>query len=326
MSSKKIIVRIYPQDSNGCNNGGIESNTNEGTDNNIIITSSPYAPSSDPSCCSLENCALCNSEDLPASVLFVGRSLTWSGILWVVFWCLHENEPNRTFFSLKEDVYPFVWIPAHWEKLCITQQMGSRVDSATVVKKKIQDALSHNRKLFTSGASKYRQNGFWKLRERYANPWKTASPLSDELNVVSKKRQREEFEVECEDDEEAAVDIVEQDYRELKVIFTSKLNKMREEVSALRDELSRPPGPQNIPPPKLNVHELAFSFEYMRDEIHERIDKLRNDLQKRDDDFNMHAGNIMTDSNELLQHMINIKNMMNRYFPAQQNSKFIQFK
>jgi len=117
------------------------------------------------------------------------------------------------------------------------------------------------------------------------------------------------------------MDMIEKDYEDLKVQFHTRMDKMREEVQALKEVLFDKPNYIDLTSltqedePKLNIQEVAFSFEYMRDELHERIDKLRDELQVKEEGLTHHAASVGMECGELRHHMMNIANMMKKYFP-----------
>ncbi|EAL65510.1 hypothetical protein DDB_G0283791 [Dictyostelium discoideum AX4] len=111
-----------------------------------------------PQYCSLKKCELCERGQ-PALLL---KTPTWSSIMRVVFFTLHNEYPEKQYFSLKTEVYEFM--TSHWERLCINRK---RTDNW---RKQIQDMLSHSKNVFESGLEKLKQNGFWKLRN-IVDPW-----------------------------------------------------------------------------------------------------------------------------------------------------------
>ncbi|KAM9976374.1 hypothetical protein ACTFIR_010215 [Dictyostelium discoideum] len=132
-----------------------------------IVSSPPSSSSSSvesssvpqfPQYCSLKKCELCERGQ-PALLL---KTPTWSSIMRVVFFTLHNEYPEKQYFSLKTEVYEFM--TSHWERLCINRK---RTDNW---RKQIQDMLSHSKNVFESGLEKLKQNGFWKLRN-IVDPW-----------------------------------------------------------------------------------------------------------------------------------------------------------
>lgn len=110
--------------------------------------------------CSLDDCLVCK-RDIPACLNV--RSPTWPAIIRVVLFTLQHEHPEKKYFNLKHDIYPF--IVSHWKRLCPQKNILKW-------KKPMQDALSHGMSLFDSGKAVY-GTGFWGLRLN-ADPWEVS--------------------------------------------------------------------------------------------------------------------------------------------------------
>ncbi|EFA76056.1 histidine kinase [Heterostelium album PN500] len=112
-----------------------------------------------PVCPKPHVCLICTRELPPC---LVSRSVSWVSILRVVFYSLKKLYPEKEYFNLKKDVYGYV--AAHWDVICTKKKRtpGWR--------KQLQDALSHCRRLFESGADHHDCYGFWKLKD-HTDPW-----------------------------------------------------------------------------------------------------------------------------------------------------------
>ncbi|EGC34844.1 hypothetical protein DICPUDRAFT_98084 [Dictyostelium purpureum] len=108
--------------------------------------------------CVLNDCLLC-SRGQPEVLI---KSPTWASIMRVVFFTLHNEMKEKEFFSLKSDVYDFM--TGHWDVLCLNKKKSDNWH------KQIQDMLSHSKNIFESGMDKYKQNGFWRLKQN-TDPW-----------------------------------------------------------------------------------------------------------------------------------------------------------
>ncbi|EGC29170.1 hypothetical protein DICPUDRAFT_159283 [Dictyostelium purpureum] len=139
------------------------NNNNNNNNNNTqpIVTFPQY--------CSLKKCELCKRGQPPLLL----KTPTWSSIMRVVFFTLHNEYPDKEYFSLKTEVYEFM--TSHWERLCINRK---RTDNW---RKQIQDMLSHSKNVFESGLEKLKQNGFWKLRT-IIDPWVINEKLDSSVN------------------------------------------------------------------------------------------------------------------------------------------------
>ncbi|GAM24297.1 hypothetical protein SAMD00019534_074720 [Acytostelium subglobosum LB1] len=116
-------------------------------------------------------CQVCTSG-APSCLM---SRLSWSTILWVVFYSLKKQIKQREFFSLRRDVYGYVL--HHWDMLCPSKNRQHNW------KKQIQDALSHS-PFFLSGQQKVGCNGYWKLK-KYVNPWSV--PKNTTLEDIANK-------------------------------------------------------------------------------------------------------------------------------------------
>ncbi|KYR01638.1 hypothetical protein DLAC_01640 [Tieghemostelium lacteum] len=125
------------------NNSKTNKKNNNNNNNNIV--------------CSLNECLLCNRGQ-PELLI---KNPTWASIMRVVFFTLHQ-EKDKPFFSLKSDVYDFM--TSHWDILCMNKKRSDNWH------KQIQDMLSHSKNIFESGMDKYKQNGFWRLKQMN-DPW-----------------------------------------------------------------------------------------------------------------------------------------------------------
>jgi len=110
--------------------------------------------------CALNDCLVCK-RDIPACLNV--RSPTWPAIIRVVLFTLQHESPEKRYFNLKHDIYPF--IASHWKRLCPQKNILKW-------KKPMQDALSHGMSLFDSGKAVY-GTGFWGLRLS-ADPWEVS--------------------------------------------------------------------------------------------------------------------------------------------------------
>eukprot|EP01112_Ceratiomyxa_fruticulosa_P011596 TRINITY_DN3158_c0_g1_i2.p1 TRINITY_DN3158_c0_g1~~TRINITY_DN3158_c0_g1_i2.p1 ORF type:complete len:603 (-),score=140.84 TRINITY_DN3158_c0_g1_i2:401-2209(-) len=135
--------------------GGSSNNHTSNLNYNYSTNNETGSPSSS---CHLSSCLLCTR----GQPLLLIKSPTWASIMRVVFFCLKQDFPNKHFFSLKTDVYSFML--CHWEKLCLNKKRSDNWH------KQIQDMLSHSKNLFESGMDKYKQNGYWRLKQMI-DPW-----------------------------------------------------------------------------------------------------------------------------------------------------------
>ncbi|KYR00485.1 histidine kinase A [Tieghemostelium lacteum] len=128
-----------------------------------------------------ENATLCQN---PSQCLICTRSLppclssrtvSWVSILRVVFYSLKQIYPEKEYFNLKKDVYGYV--AAHWYLIC------SKKKKTTGWRKQLQDALSHCRRLFESGADHHECYGFWKLKD-LSDPWEDTQNSNNNDNGV----------------------------------------------------------------------------------------------------------------------------------------------
>ncbi|KAF2073343.1 hypothetical protein CYY_005361 [Polysphondylium violaceum] len=139
---------------------------------NLLSSSSPSVKIPSQSCnnnnnnnnrllniqCTLNECLLCQRGQPDVLV----KSPTWASIMRVVFFTLHNEMKEKQFFSLKTDVYDFM--TTHWDVLCLHKKRSDNWH------KQIQDMLSHSKNIFESGMDKYKQNGFWRLKQAI-DPW-----------------------------------------------------------------------------------------------------------------------------------------------------------
>ncbi|EGG14465.1 histidine kinase [Cavenderia fasciculata] len=123
-----------------------------------MATSPIVQPTIEP--CPFPNYCLICTKELPPCL--VSRSVSWVSILRVVFYCLKQLYPEKEFFNLKKDVYGYV--ATHWDIIC------SKKKKTNGWRKQLQDALSHCRRLFVSGADRHDCYGYWKLKD-YNDPW-----------------------------------------------------------------------------------------------------------------------------------------------------------
>lgn len=89
---------------------------------------------------------------------------SWTTIVSVALYVLHQMYPVKQFFSLKSSVYPYV--QAHWSDLMLP------LKNTTKWKKQILDALSHSSPLFSTGQYVFFKTGYWGLKS-FTNPWTT---------------------------------------------------------------------------------------------------------------------------------------------------------
>eukprot|EP01112_Ceratiomyxa_fruticulosa_P010536 TRINITY_DN2796_c0_g1_i1.p1 TRINITY_DN2796_c0_g1~~TRINITY_DN2796_c0_g1_i1.p1 ORF type:complete len:509 (+),score=92.16 TRINITY_DN2796_c0_g1_i1:318-1844(+) len=108
--------------------------------------------------CTLSNCQLC----LRGQPSLLIRTPTWASIMRVVFYSLQQGMKDKTYFNLKTDVYGFM--TSHWDILCLNKKRSENWH------KQIQDMLSHSKNLFESGMDKYKQNGYWRMKQN-VDPW-----------------------------------------------------------------------------------------------------------------------------------------------------------
>ncbi|KAF2069724.1 hypothetical protein CYY_008954 [Polysphondylium violaceum] len=158
---------------------------NQDLNNNSNRSSSPV-PNSPPApqICTLTKCPLCQRGQPPLLL----KTPTWASIMRVVFYSLHQEYPEKEYFSLKTDVYDYM--TSHWEKLCISRKRSDNW------RKQVQDMLSHSKNVFESGLEKVKQNGFWRLKYN-SDPWIIAkeNDLNNSSNgIFSKKRGNDEME------------------------------------------------------------------------------------------------------------------------------------
>eukprot|EP01112_Ceratiomyxa_fruticulosa_P011906 TRINITY_DN3277_c0_g1_i3.p1 TRINITY_DN3277_c0_g1~~TRINITY_DN3277_c0_g1_i3.p1 ORF type:complete len:350 (-),score=59.98 TRINITY_DN3277_c0_g1_i3:106-1155(-) len=131
-----------------------------------LNTTSSYEALSHPSArinCPLTDCLLCKKGP-PANL---AKSPSWISMLRVVLFCLSNSEQNanKEYFSLKDDVYDFIIV--HWHLLC-----GSKSYKGRSWHKQVQDILSHTKDIFESGVNELGQKGFWRLKVQ-DDPWGT---------------------------------------------------------------------------------------------------------------------------------------------------------
>eukprot|EP00026_Physarum_polycephalum_P008120 Phypoly_transcript_08198.p1 GENE.Phypoly_transcript_08198~~Phypoly_transcript_08198.p1 ORF type:complete len:333 (+),score=39.84 Phypoly_transcript_08198:400-1398(+) len=159
------------------------------------------------STCQLDNCLVCE-KDTPFWLLT--RNPTWSSIMRVVFYALMRMFPDKQYFSLRTDVYRFV--VDHWQKICVSKKRSENW------KKQLQDTLSHNKKLFASGYSQYKQNGYWGLRQ-VIDPWAVSDYADDD------------------DDENTDAEYLE--FMALKADVLGELTRMEDRLAEVRDGIER---------------------------------------------------------------------------------------
>eukprot|EP01113_Clastostelium_recurvatum_P011067 TRINITY_DN15577_c0_g1_i7.p1 TRINITY_DN15577_c0_g1~~TRINITY_DN15577_c0_g1_i7.p1 ORF type:complete len:639 (+),score=129.27 TRINITY_DN15577_c0_g1_i7:164-1918(+) len=145
--------------------------------------------------CVLPHCEIC--ERGQPSVLV--RTPTWASIMRVVFYTLQKGYPDKMYFNLKTDVYGFM--TAHWDVLCMNKKRSDNWH------KQIQDMLSHSKNLFESGMDKYKQNGYWRMKQ-CVDPWtikkerkSTASPSPAEFAKSNKRSNNSPYAGDDSDDE-----------------------------------------------------------------------------------------------------------------------------
>lgn len=92
--------------------------------------------------------------------------ISWIYIMRVILYSLTKLHPAIEYFTLKKDVYGFVY--SHWH---IFGRLKQFVDKPNKWKKAFLDALSHS-PYFESGFNLYRTTGYWKLVLK-RNPWVT---------------------------------------------------------------------------------------------------------------------------------------------------------
>jgi len=105
-------------------------------------------------------CLLCSRGTPPC--LYV-KSPSWSTIVEVVLYVLHQTHTDNRFFFLKKNVYPF--IDSHWNVLGLPKK------NTINWKKQVVDALCHDPKAFLSGKEEYSKRGFWGLKNIHEDPW-----------------------------------------------------------------------------------------------------------------------------------------------------------
>jgi len=112
--------------------------------------------------CTCPTCVLC-SKGLPPCL--TSNYTTWKDIAKVLLFSMQANNPTQEYFHLKYDIYPF--IVSHKTLMSI---IHPKISNATSWHKQLQDALSHDKRLFQSGIALYGKNGFWRLNE-CEDPW-----------------------------------------------------------------------------------------------------------------------------------------------------------
>ena len=83
--------------------------------------------------------------------------ISWIHIMRVILYSLTKLHPSIEYFTLKKDVYGYVY--SHWH---IFGKLKQFVDKPNKWKKAFLDALSHS-PYFESGYNLYRTTGYWKL-------------------------------------------------------------------------------------------------------------------------------------------------------------------
>jgi len=137
--------------------------------------------------CTCPTCMLC-LKGLPPCL--TSNYTTWKDIAKVLLFTMQVNNPAQEYFHLKYDIYPF--IVGHKSLMSI---IHPKITSGTSWHKQLQDALSHDKRLFQSGIALYGKNGFWRLNE-CEDPWTlsdlqfkqftmTSSPSSSPLSLSS---------------------------------------------------------------------------------------------------------------------------------------------
>jgi len=112
--------------------------------------------------CTFPACMLC-LKGLP--ICLTSNYTTWKDIAKVLLYSMQTNNPTQEYFHLKYDIYPFIM--SHKSLMAIIQP---KISSGTSWHKQLQDALSHDKRLFQSGIAMYGKNGFWRLNE-CDDPW-----------------------------------------------------------------------------------------------------------------------------------------------------------
>jgi len=153
----------------------------------------------------------------------------------VVFYSLQYDSPNKYYFNLKTDVYGFM--TSHWKKLCLDKKRSDNWH------KQIQDMLSHSKNLFESGMEKYKQNGFWRMKQ-LTDPWtirkdkrtgqkRFADKKSEDEDSRPKKRKY----TDSEDEEEKEFDDENQEALEEITKLKQSLFDLNYAVDTLKDQL-----------------------------------------------------------------------------------------
>jgi len=180
--------------------------------------------------CQLVTCLLC-TRGVPALLV---RSPTWASIMRVVFFCLQHDNSSKCFFNLKTDVYGFM--TTHWKKLCLDKKRSDNWH------KQIQDMLSHSKNLFESGMERYKQNGFWRMKQ-LQDPWtirkdrrtklkRTANENHPPNEPDSPERKRLRREESSDSDVELQIDNAD----ECRGTLEEEVKALKETVSALSKE------------------------------------------------------------------------------------------
>ncbi|EGC31158.1 hypothetical protein DICPUDRAFT_82941 [Dictyostelium purpureum] len=188
MTSKNNLIS-----SNNTNNNNLNNNSNNTTNNLLIqnnnnenyfnqIKNNPNSGlffnfkaninnDNYPTVCAHKSiCLICN-RDIPPCLS--SRSVSWVSILRVVFYSLKNLYPEKEYFNLKKDVYGYV--ATHWSLICTKKK------KTPGWRKQLQDALSHCRRLFESGADHHECYGFWKLKDM-SDPWEDNTNNSNNNN------------------------------------------------------------------------------------------------------------------------------------------------
>jgi len=196
--------------------------------------------------CPLNTCLLC-SRGVPCLLV---RSPTWASIMRVVFYCLQHDNSTKYFFNLKTDVYGFM--TTHWKKLCLDKKRSDNWH------KQIQDMLSHSKNLFESGMERYKQNGFWRMKQtqdpwtirkdRKSNKLKRAAGDINEPDSPGRKRLRKDDSSDSADEIDLQIEVsderrraLEEEVRNLKTTLSSMtqdFNMMKEELKKRDQEVN----------------------------------------------------------------------------------------
>jgi len=137
---------------------GISRQLSSITSSHRCVPYLPVAPAKETGnkCC----CLLCGRGTPPC--LYV-KSPSWSTIVGVVLYVLHQGNTDNRFFFLKKSIYPF--IDMHWEILGLSKKNTGNW------KKQVVDALCHDPKVFLSGKEKHSKRGYWGLKNIHDDPW-----------------------------------------------------------------------------------------------------------------------------------------------------------